>query len=83
MPPVGARVSSNVETQNILQEKTVTPSPGRYPRMTADRAQTSAASVAWTNAEPDTLLERVLAPPTFGVRINEWSVTRVHRVPMA
>ena len=62
MPPVGVRVSSNVETQNILQEKTVTPSPGRYPRMTADRAQTSAASVAWTNAEPDTLMARVLAP---------------------
>ena len=62
MPPVGVRVSSNVETQNILQEKTVTPRPGRYPRMTADRAQTSAASVAWTNAEPATLMERVLAP---------------------
>lgn len=62
MPPVGVRVSLNVETQNILQEKTVTPSPGRYPRMTADRAQTSAASVAWTNAEPDTLMARVLAP---------------------
>jgi RNA-directed DNA polymerase len=62
MPPVGARVSSNAETQNILQEKTVTPSPGRYPRMTADRAQASAASVTWTNAEPDTLMERVLAP---------------------
>jgi RNA-directed DNA polymerase len=62
MPPVGVRVSSNVETQNILQEKTVTPGPGRYPRMTADRAQTSAASVAWTKAEPDTLMERVLAP---------------------
>ncbi|MCK1794432.1 group II intron reverse transcriptase/maturase, partial [Pseudomonas violetae] len=62
MPPVGVRVSSNVETQNILPEKTVTPSPGRYPRMTADRAKTSAASVAWTNAEPDTLMERVLAP---------------------
>ena len=30
--------------------------------MTADRAQTSAASVAWTKAEPDTLMERVLAP---------------------
>ena len=30
--------------------------------MTADRAQTSAASVAWTNAEPDTLMARVLAP---------------------
>lgn len=62
MPPVGVRVSSNVETQNILQEKTVTPSPGRYPKMTADRAQASAASVTWTNAEPDTLMERVLAP---------------------
>ena len=62
MPPVGVRVSSNVEAQNILQEKTVVPSPGRYPRMTADRAQTSAASVAWTNAEPGTLMERVLAP---------------------
>ena len=30
--------------------------------MTADRAQASAASVTWTNAEPDTLMERVLAP---------------------
>ncbi len=30
--------------------------------MTADRAQASTASVAWTNAEPDTLMERVLAP---------------------
>lgn len=62
MPPVGVRVSSNVEAQNILQEKTVTPSPGRYPRMTADWAQTSAASVAWTNAEPGMLMERVLTP---------------------
>jgi len=30
--------------------------------MTADRAQTSAASVTWTNAESDTLMARVLAP---------------------
>ncbi|CAI8735508.1 RNA-directed DNA polymerase [Pseudomonas sp. IT-196MI5] len=30
--------------------------------MKADRAQTSTASVAWTNAEPDTLMARVLAP---------------------
>lgn len=30
--------------------------------MTADRARTSAASATWTNAEPDTLMERVLAP---------------------
>lgn len=62
MPPVGIRVSSNAETQNILQEETVTPGPGRYPRMTADRAQASTASVTWTNAEPDTLMARVLAP---------------------
>ena len=62
MPPVGIRVSSNAETQNILQEETVTPSPGRYLGMTADSAQVSTASVAWTNAEPDTLMTRVLAP---------------------
>lgn len=62
MPPVGVRVSSYVETQNILLEKTVFPSPGRYSRMTADKAQTSVASATWTNAEPDTLMERVLAP---------------------
>ncbi|PUA46353.1 group II intron reverse transcriptase/maturase [Pseudomonas protegens] len=62
MPPVGVRVSSNAETQKILQEKTVSPSPGRYPRMTADSAQASATSVTWTNAEPDTLMARVLAP---------------------
>ncbi|QGA48339.1 group II intron reverse transcriptase/maturase [Pseudomonas brassicacearum] len=30
--------------------------------MTTGRAQTSAASVTWTNAEPDTLMERVLVP---------------------
>jgi len=30
--------------------------------MTAGRAQASAPSVTWTNAEPDTLMERVLAP---------------------
>ena len=30
--------------------------------MTPDSAEVSAASVAWTNAEPDTLMERVLAP---------------------
>lgn len=40
----------------------MTPSPGRYPRATAGSAQTSAASVTWTNAEPDTLMARVLAP---------------------
>ena len=62
MPPVGVGVSSNAETQNLPPGKTVPPTPGRYPRMTADRAQASAASVTWTNAEPNTLMERVLAP---------------------
>jgi len=62
MPPVGVRVSLNIEMQKFLAEKTVTPSPGQNPRMTADSAQVSAASVAWTKAEPDRLMERVLAP---------------------
>lgn len=62
MPPVGVKVSLNTEMQKFLQEKTVTPSPGQYPRMMADSAQVSAASVTWTNAEPDTLMEQVLAP---------------------
>ncbi len=83
MPPVGVKVSLNTEMQKFLQEKTVAPVPGQYPRMTADSAQVSAASVTWTNAEPDTLMERVLAPATLGVRINAWSATRAHRVPMA
>ncbi|MGA3802255.1 group II intron reverse transcriptase/maturase [Pseudomonas fluorescens] len=62
MPPVGVKVSLNTEMQKFLPEKTVTPSPGQYPRMTADSAEVLAASVTWTNAEPDTLMERVLAP---------------------
>ncbi|PTU00879.1 group II intron reverse transcriptase/maturase [Pseudomonas sp. HMWF031] len=62
MPPVGVEVSLNTEMQKSLPEKTVTPSPGQNPRMRADSAQVSAASVTWTNAEPDTLMERVLAP---------------------
>ncbi|QQN97855.1 group II intron reverse transcriptase/maturase [Pseudomonas sp. SW-3] len=62
MPPVGVRVSLDTEMQKFLPEKTVTPSPGQNPRMTADSAQVSAASVTWTNAESDTLMERVLAP---------------------
>jgi RNA-directed DNA polymerase len=32
------------------------------PRATAGSAQTLAVSVTWTKAEPDTLMERVLAP---------------------
>ena len=62
MPPVGVKVSLNTEMQKFLPEKTVTPSPGQYPRMTAGSAQVLAASVAWTKAEPDTPMERVLAP---------------------
>lgn len=62
MPSVGARVTLNTEMQKFLPEKTVTPSVGQNPRMTADRAEGSTASVTWTNAEPDTLMERVLAP---------------------
>ncbi len=48
--------------QKFLQEKTVTQSSGQKPRMTSDSAEVSAASVMRTNAEPDTLMERVLAP---------------------
>ncbi|WP_339493938.1 group II intron reverse transcriptase/maturase [Pseudomonas sp. RA_105y_Pfl2_P56] len=62
MPPVGVKVSLNTEMQKFLPEKTVTPSPGQNPRMTTDSAQVSAASVTGTNAEPGTLMARVLAP---------------------
>ncbi|TDF78009.1 group II intron reverse transcriptase/maturase [Pseudomonas sp. H9] len=40
----------------------MTPSSGQNPRATAGSAQSSTASLTWTNAEPDTLMERVLAP---------------------
>lgn len=62
MPPVGASVSLDTEMQKFLPEKTVAPSPGQKPRMTPDSAEVSAASLTWTNAEPDMLMERVLAP---------------------
>lgn len=62
MPPVGVKVSLNTEMQKLFPEKTVTPSPGQNPRMTAGSAQVSTASVTWTKAEPDTLMERVLKP---------------------
>lgn len=48
--------------QKSLNTRAVTPSPGRNPRLAAGSAQTSATSVTWTNAEPNTLMERVLAP---------------------
>lgn len=62
MPPVGVTVSLNTEMQKFLPEKTVTPSPGQNPRMMADSAEDLTASVTWANAEPNTLMERVLAP---------------------
>jgi RNA-directed DNA polymerase len=62
MPPVGVRVSSNVEKQKFLRGRTVTLSSGQNPRATVCSAQASTASVMWTNAEPDTLMARVLAP---------------------
>jgi hypothetical protein len=61
MPSVGVRVSSNVEKQKSLHKRAATPSHGRNPVLAVAGAQTSAASVTWTNAEPDTLMERVLA----------------------
>lgn len=48
--------------QKSLHKRAVTLNPGRNPGFAAGSAQTSAASVTWTNAEPDTLMERVLAP---------------------
>ncbi len=50
------------EKQKSLHKRAVTPSAGRNPGLAAGSAQASAASVAWTNAESDTLMERVLAP---------------------
>ena len=50
------------EKQKSLDKRAVTPSSGRNSGLVAGSAQASAASVAWTNAEPDTLIERVLAP---------------------
>jgi len=48
--------------QKSLHKRAVTPSPGRNPGFAAGSAQASAASMTWTNAEPDTLMARVLAP---------------------
>jgi RNA-directed DNA polymerase len=48
--------------QKFLRKRTVTPSPGQNPGLAASSAQTSTASVTWTTAEPDTLMERVLKP---------------------
>lgn len=50
------------EKQKSLHKRAVTPSSGRNPGLAAGSAQASTASATWTNAEPDTLMERVLAP---------------------
>ncbi|MBK5008903.1 group II intron reverse transcriptase/maturase [Pseudomonas sp. S60] len=62
MPPVGVTVSLVTVMQKFPTAETVTPSPDQKPRMMHDSAKVSTAPVAWTNAEPDTLMERVLAP---------------------
>ncbi|KPM67100.1 group II intron reverse transcriptase/maturase [Pseudomonas putida] len=62
MPPVGVTVSLVAVMQKFPTAETVTVSPGQKPRVIPDGAKVSTASVAWTNAEPDTLMERVLAP---------------------
>lgn len=62
MPPVGVTVSLVAVMQKFPTAESVTPSPGQKPRITPDSAKVSTASVAWMNAEPDTLMERVLAP---------------------
>ena len=62
MPPVGVAVSLVTAMQKFPTAETVIPSSGQKPRVTPDSAKVSTASVTWTNAEPDTLMERVLAP---------------------
>lgn len=62
MPPVGVTVSLVTVMQKFPTTETVTPSPGQKPRVMHDSAKVSTASVTWTNAEPDALMERVLAP---------------------
>ena len=61
MPPVGVAVSLVTVMQKFPTAETVIPSSGQKPRVTPDSAKVSTASVTWTNAEPDTLMERVLA----------------------
>ncbi|WP_455888062.1 group II intron reverse transcriptase/maturase [Pseudomonas rustica] len=62
MPPVGVTVSLVTEMQKFPKTETVIQSPGQKPRMVPDSAKVSTASMTQTNAEPDTLMERVLAP---------------------
>ncbi|MEN5033580.1 group II intron reverse transcriptase/maturase [Pseudomonas sp. TWI929] len=62
MPPEGVTVSLVTVMQKFSTTETVIPNPGQKPRVMHDSAKVSTASVTWTNAEPDTLMERVLAP---------------------
>ncbi len=62
MPPVGVTVSLVAVMQKFPTTESVTPNPGQKPRVMPDSAKVPAASATWTNAEPDTLMERVLAP---------------------
>lgn len=62
MPPVGVSVSLVAAMQKFPTAETVTQGSGQQPRMMSDSAKVPTASVTWTNAEPDTLMERVLAP---------------------
>ncbi|MCX9143342.1 group II intron reverse transcriptase/maturase, partial [Pseudomonas sp. DCB_Q] len=62
MPPVGVAVSLVTVMQKFPTAETVIPNPGQKPRVMPDSAKVPAASATWTNAEPDTLMERVLAP---------------------
>jgi len=62
MPLVGVTVSLVAVMQKVPTTESVTPNPGQKPRVMPDSAKVPAASAMWTNAEPDTLMERVLAP---------------------
>ena len=62
MPLVGVTVSLVAVMQKFPTAETVIPNPGQKPRVMPDSAKVPAASATWTNAEPDTLMERVLAP---------------------
>ncbi|RJT91198.1 group II intron reverse transcriptase/maturase, partial [Arthrobacter frigidicola] len=65
MPPVGVTVSLVTVMQKTPTQECVSRGPGQKPRMRAGSVEVLTASVAGTNAEPDTLMERVLAPATL------------------
>lgn len=61
MPPGGIAVSLVAVMQKCPKEDPVTRGSGQKPRMTAGRAKVPTASVAWTSAELDALMERAPA----------------------